>query len=121
MTKILFIALLAVAVFLYFRATAGAGTNDVWKSIGEGALVIDVRSAEEFASGHLDGALNVVHTETEALAQAIGDDKSRSVVLYCRSGNRSGRALNSLQERGYTNVINGGGFSALRDAKPAAP
>lgn len=86
--------------------------------IGKGALLIDVRTEKEFKSGHLDGALNIAYEEIDALAKAIGDDKSRQVVLYCRSGRRSGMARESLVRLGYTNVVNGGSFNRLQSSKP---
>ncbi len=119
MNKIsLFIILLAVFVFMFrVMAQADGPASEAWKKIGEGALVIDVRTPEEFSSGHLDDALNIVHDQTEALVQAIGGDKGRSVVLYCRTGRRSGLAKDALLGMGYTNVFNGGGFTALRDGR----
>ena len=107
-------------VILVFRSTARAneGAGEAWKKIAEGALVIDVRTAGEFSGGHLEGALNIPYEQTGDLIQAIGTNTARSVVLYCRSGRRSGLALNTLVEKGYTNVINAGGYSAIQAAKP---
>ena len=101
------------------RCAAQTDTTSTWQKIGDGALVIDVRTPEEFAGGHLDGALNIVHDRTEELVKAIGADKGRPVVLYCRSGRRSGISLQELVARGYTNVVNGGAFIDLRKDKPA--
>ena len=91
---------------------------EAWRLIDDGALVIDVRSPEEYADGHLDGAVNVPHTETEALAAAIGGDHDRAVVLYCGSGRRAGIAQAALAERGYSAVHNGLGYQALEAARP---
>ncbi|HET7904368.1 MAG TPA: rhodanese-like domain-containing protein, partial [Candidatus Eisenbacteria bacterium] len=44
----------------------------------------------------------------------LGDDKSRAIVLYCRTGNRSGQAKRALEELGYTNVMNAGGYESMR-------
>lgn len=116
----LLLMVLAVVIFL-FRGMARAddAAAEAWQRIGAGALVIDVRSAEEYATGHLEGSLNIVHDQTASLAKAIGDDKGRSVVVYCRSGRRSGIALQALAGLGYTNVFNAGGYTALHAAKPA--
>ena len=83
--------------------------------IETGALVIDVRSPEEFKTGHLEGALNIVHTDVDGLEEAIGENHGRSVVLYCRSGGRAGKAQVALQERGYTAVHNGTGYQSLAE------
>ena len=89
-----------------------------WALIEEGALLIDVRSDEEFAEGHVDGSINIVHTEIDALVAAIGDDSNRNVVVYCRSGNRSGKAQVKLQDLGYTAIFNATGYDARVATKP---
>jgi phage shock protein E len=87
--------------------------------IQSGVLVIDVRSKEEFAEGHLDGAINIEWDQTDALLAAIGSDRQREVVLYCRSGNRSGKSITELKSRGYTHLFNATGLEALQATKPA--
>ena len=84
------------------------------------ALVIDVRSPGEYASGHVQGALNL---PLERVAQDIGrvaPDKSLPVLMYCLSGGRSGSACRVLQQLGYQQVINGGavGTVALQLQRP---
>ncbi len=96
------------------RAAASAG----WEQIDAGALVIDVRSEGEYANGHLPDARRIDYTDTDALAAAIGSDKTRSVVLYCGSGRRAERARGALLERGYENVFNAGGLDALQATQP---
>lgn len=91
---------------------------EAWQWINEGALVIDVRTAKEFNGGHIEGALNIPYTETNALAEAIGSDKTRPVVLYCRSGRRSGVALKKLEGLGYSKLFNGTGYTALAATRP---
>lgn len=92
--------------------------TEAWQRIEAGALLVDVRSAEEFAAGHLDGAVNIPYTEVDRIAGLIGEDKQRSVVLYCRSGNRSGKATDALRNMGYTGVFNGTGLEALQATQP---
>ncbi len=81
---------------------------------------IDVRSSEEFNQGHLPGALQIVHTDIASKIAAVTTDKNAEIKLYCRSGRRSGLALEALQKLGYTNVENAGGYAELaaRQAKP---
>lgn len=83
--------------------------------IRQDALLIDVRSAEEFAGGHIEGAINIPHDDTEALAEAIGD-RERLTVLYCGSGRRAGRAQATLAQQGYMNIHNGTGLKRLQSA-----
>lgn len=88
--------------------------NDVKSLLENGALLVDVRSKGEFDSGHLDGALNIPHTEVEARLVEFGADKSKPIVVYCRSGNRSGMAKDVLTSNGFTSVYNGGGYGSLK-------
>lgn len=78
-------------------------------------LLLDVRRPEEFAAGHVEGAVNVPLGETARMAAAIGR-KDRPVILHCRSGNRSGKALAELQAAGFTALHNAGGFEATAQA-----
>ncbi len=74
--------------------------------ISKGAVLLDVRSAEEYAAGHLDGAINLDYTK---VAQEIGKlvpDKDQAIVVYCSAAKRSAQAVNSLLRLGYTAVYN---------------
>lgn len=81
---------------------------------GGKALLIDVRTPAEFASGAIQGALLIPQQELVERIAAIAPDKGTPIVLYCRSGNRSGQAQDALKEMGYTQVINGGGYQQLQ-------
>jgi phage shock protein E len=86
--------------------------------IANGALVIDVRSADEWAEGHLDGARHVPLGELDDRLDEVdgwvGGDKQRPIVVYCKSGIRSARARSMLAAAGHTLVVNGGGLRDLR-------
>ncbi|MDH3583073.1 MAG: rhodanese-like domain-containing protein [Phycisphaerae bacterium] len=88
-----------------------------WEQVRTGALLIDVRRDDEFAAGHIDGALHIPHDQITDRAAELGDDKSRAVVLYCRSGGRAGVAKGSLEKLGFKQVLNAGGYEALKAAK----
>lgn len=68
-------------------------------------FVLDVRTAEEFAAGHLGGARNIAHDQLETLSSALPADKNTEIVVYCRSGRRSALAVASLQKLGFTRVL----------------
>ena len=73
-------------------------------------IILDVRRADEFAAGHIPGAINVAN-ETIADAQpAELPDKDQVIYVYCRSGNRSKQASAKLAAMGYTNIIEFGGI-----------
>ncbi len=72
-------------------------------------LWIDVRTAEEFAGGHLPGARNIDFDRIGERIAAVTQDKDQPIVLYCKSGRRSGFAKQTLEQLGYRNVLNAGG------------
>jgi phage shock protein E len=85
--------------------------------IAGGATVIDVRTSDEFTDGHLPSARNVPVDEIGArLAEieAAAGAKDKPIVVYCGTGARSSRARQALEAAGFTNVVNGGGYRALR-------
>jgi phage shock protein E len=88
-----------------------------WKKIGEGALLIDVRTLAEFKQAHLEGAGNIPFDQIEKRVAELGDDKNRPIVVYCHSGNRSSIARKTLLKLGFTEVIDGGGFQSMLRAR----
>jgi len=76
-----------------------------------GALVIDVRSPGEFASGHLRNAINIPLPEIEAAVPRRVKDRSKVLLLHCQSGMRSGVACKKLKRLGYANTFNLGSYS----------
>jgi Rhodanese-related sulfurtransferase len=80
--------------------------------IEEGALVIDVRTIDEYEDGHLPNAINIPVGELiKRAAQIIPKDKP--VLLYCESGSRSAMGAMLLKTMGYHNVTNAGGIADL--------
>ena len=84
-----------------------------WQRIANGAVVIDTRTAREFAQGHLKDAINIPFDVIVAGVKQHNISKDQAIVVYCRSGQRSGRAEASLHAAGYQNLHNGGGYQAL--------
>ena len=81
------------------------------------ALWIDVRTAEEFGQGHVPGAVNIPYEEITGRIGEVTDDKEALIYLYCRSGRRSGIAKEALDQAGFRQVVNIGGFEdAMRKA-----
>lgn len=68
--------------------------------------VIDVRTPEEWKSGYLESAINIEWQNITNIESLV--PKNEEIFLYCRSGNRSGKAAKILIEAGYINVINAG-------------
>lgn len=78
--------------------------TDIW---------IDVRTTDEFNAGHIEGAAHIPYEEIAARIGEITSDKEAKIHLYCRSGNRSGIAQQTLQAMGFTNTVNEGGYEAI--------
>ena len=118
MKKLLTPLFILTAILLLSSCTRyGPEQLNAWKLIDEGALILDVRTKQEFDGGHLDHAINIEYEKIPQIAKRIGKNKERSVVLYCRSGRRASVALEELKKLGYTNVFNGGGLNAMKAAK----
>lgn len=73
-------------------------------------VILDVRTAGEYASGHIPGAINVANEEITDTEPAQLPDKNQVIYVYCRSGNRSKQASAKLAAMGYTNIIEIGGI-----------
>lgn len=74
----------------------------------QGAVVVDVRTKEEFSEGHVPGSVNLPLDQLQANMQVL--KKHPKIVLCCRSGNRSGQAMHFLQANGFNNLVNGGSW-----------
>jgi molybdopterin/thiamine biosynthesis adenylyltransferase/rhodanese-related sulfurtransferase len=86
----------------------------VSEHLGNGAVVVDVREAEEFAVGHLPGAKHVPRSYLESRIEGVVSDRNARVILYCASGNRSAYGARTLaRDMGYTNVASMTGGIAL--------
>lgn len=123
-TKFVYALLVVFTIWLINPVMAGGGdpvkARQAWPMIQSGALLVDVRSEKEFVQGHLDGAVNIEWDQTDALVAAIGNNKQRQVVFYCRTGNRVGKSIALLETMGYTNIFNATGLEALLETEPAS-
>jgi len=76
----------------------------------ENYILLDVRRADEFESGHIPGAVNLPNEEIGTEEIPSLPDKEQTIYIYCRSGNRSKQAADKLLALGYTNIIEFGGI-----------
>ncbi len=113
-TKILLgTALVGIFAKLLLGGKADKGA-DIPGLIKKGALLIDTRTPGEFSHGHIEGAINIPY---DIIAEKIGQhttDKSKAIIVYCRSGARSSMAKQALLRTGHTHVVNGGGLHRMR-------
>lgn len=70
----------------------------------EDLLILDVRTTEEFNQGHIEGAQQISVDDLKDRVQELEDYKDKSVLVYCRSGNRSSKAVNILLDNGFSNI-----------------
>ncbi len=111
-------ALLFAITVVFTPAIALASDRAIegWEKIAQGALLVDVRTPQEFTQKHIDGAVNYPVQAVETAFDHI--DKDTLIVLYCRSGRRSGAAFEFLQKAGYTQLHNAGGLEEMLAVKP---
>ncbi len=73
-------------------------------------VILDVRTPEEFAQGHIPGAINIANEQIGREKRPELPDENQLILVYCRSGNRSKQAAGKLAQAGYTNIIEFGGI-----------
>lgn len=76
-----------------------------------GAVLLDVRTPQEYREGHIPGSQNVPLQQLDKVEE-VTDNKDTVLYVYCRSGARSRQAVSLLQAMGYTNIHNIGGIAA---------
>lgn len=74
------------------------------------AVILDVRTEEEFAEGHIPGAVLIPHQEVPLKAEKVLHDKAKTILVYCRSGVRSRMAADALLALGFDNIYDLGGI-----------
>jgi rhodanese-related sulfurtransferase len=109
--------LIASLVAVFAVSALSACSSNASLDMTSVAAVIDVRTADEFATGHLDGALNFDIQGSEFSSQIDTLDKAANYVIYCRSGNRAGQAVSYMQENGFTGTLTNAG--SVADASAA--
>jgi phage shock protein E len=127
------IILVSLAIGVYLIAGSDTSKDTVTKAVDatitsnteplmmqqemEGRILLDIRTPEEFSSGHLPLAENIDFYEQDFQARIQELDRNASYTLYCRSGNRTSQALRMMQAMGFTDVTElGGGVLAWQAA-----
>lgn len=81
--------------------------------VKQGAVIVDVRSKSEYAGGHIKNSINIPVDQLEKNLSKL--NKEKTIITCCASGMRSASAKNILQNNGYKNVHNGGGWASLNN------
>jgi len=120
---IIILVVVAAALSSYAQqkttATTVTGTQKsaeaLVKDVKKGkAYLVDVRTPEEYKAGHLKYSQNIDYKAADFKTSISKLDKSKTIYLYCRTGNRSGKAADTLKVLGYPSYYNIGGFEALK-------
>ena len=99
---------------LVLIAAGAAGCGRGWTAEqADSAIFVDVRTPEEYAQGHVDGAILIPVEQLETRIAELEPYRDQDIALYCRTGRRSGIALQILQEHGFSRVRNAGSFAGL--------
>lgn len=102
-----------MGLFNFFHNTSDINTGVAEYETNDGAVLIDVRTAEEYRDGHIDGSVNIPLDRISSVENIV-KDKSTPLYVHCLSGGRSGQAVSYLKQIGYTNAKNIGGISSYR-------
>lgn len=110
--------LVVIGAVMLARFLPSRSSADIKAAVAEGAVVIDVRNQDEWNGGHLEKStlipLPSFAGRIKEIEKLVGGDKSKPVIIVCRSGARAGQAKSQLEAKGFTRVFNGGGWGNLR-------
>jgi phage shock protein E len=112
--KMLLVAGAVVVAVLLLRAGTPLPAEQAREQLKAGAVVVDVRTPEEFAAGALPGTVNIPVDSIKSGITNVAPDKSKVILLHCRSGRRSAQAEKELRSLGYTNAFNIGSFEQAK-------
>lgn len=100
----------------FFQPMQSGNMAELKNIISKGAFLVDVREPDEFSLGTAKGAINIPLGSVPAHLDMFQDKEN--IVVFCRSGNRSGQAKKFLEMNGITNVINGGTWQDVAQLVP---
>jgi len=106
-----FIVVMVLALaYMYMKRSGQISSKEAVEYLRNGAMLIDVRSVNEFDSGHILQAYNMPLDRVDVLVPSAVKDKNKVLLLHCSTGVRSGLAKKKLEEMGYKNVFNLGSY-----------
>ena len=109
-TGVLFASSIVLFVTLHYSAKASSHASVaaspylIERVANNDWLLIDVRSPQEFAQGHIPGAVNIPHENINAYLNELEDHKDKPIIIYCRSGRRAKLAMKVLQKLDFSEV-----------------
>jgi phage shock protein E len=112
-STVLFLCL-AVLFGVYMIIKSKTTSRGIAEYLKAGALVIDVRTKQEYDQGHFSTALSIPVDRFEVRLKEVGTDKQKPIIVYCYAGSRAAVAETILKKNGFTSVINARNYDALR-------
>lgn len=116
--KIIFSGLIIIIMFGLLKNMFSENNNEELNNIINNAYLVDVRTPTEFAEGNVPGSVNIPLDQVQN--QLTKFKNHDNIVVFCRSGNRSGQAKAILEQNGFTNVVNGGTWQQINTIKNGA-
>lgn len=102
--------MLGLIAFMVMRRSGQISTKEGAELVKRGAMIVDVRTPDEFNSGHLSQAFNMPVDEIQSTLPGKVKDKNRVILLHCKTGIRSKKAKAALARVGYANVFDMGSY-----------
>ncbi len=111
--RIIFFTILVIAVLGILKNVLGKTDNKLLReAVKKDPFLVDVRTTAEFDSGTVAGAINIpLDKLPQQLEKFTGKE---TIVVFCRSGNRSGKAKDILEQKGFRNIVNGGSWQNVK-------
>lgn len=110
MKKITLILLMVISLFTVIGCSTKKKTNTIDEIISKNNyIIVDVRTKEEYEVSHVKGSINIPYDQID---ENTNLDKSKTIIVYCRSGNRSSKAYDTLKSLGY-DVYDLGAFDKI--------
>ncbi len=101
--------LVATTIAIFAIGSLTACSSEINVDMSSVAAVVDVRTPQEYSEGHLDGALNIDFQGPNFSSEISTLDSSANYVIYCRSGNRAGKAIEFMKNNGFTGILTNAG------------
>jgi phage shock protein E len=116
---VILVTLIVMAFIQYNNTTIKKENELLSKAIQAGAVLVDVRTPEEYQEGSVRGAINI---PLDSIKNHFDEFKQHSqIILFCRTGNRSGTAKRILETEGFRNILNGGPWDRVQKVLNRTP
>ena len=113
--KIIITSIIIIVMFGLIKNMFSGNNNEELQGIINNSFLVDVRTPQEFSEGNVAGSVNIPLDQVQNQLSKFKNHEN--IVVFCRSGNRSGQAKAILEQNGFTNVVNGGTWQQVNAVK----